>query len=421
MAESKLYFPALDGIRLFAIGAVVVHHAVYDRNSSMLLRVLGIQEGNGIGVPLFLILSGFLLTGILLNTSSVGNRYRNFLIRRCVRVFPLYYAYLVASLLVTWNTSGKAVHHMWIFAFFLQSNLFLASGGTDSRLPLFHLWTLAVQEQFYLLWPLLVWHCSTLRQVRVLCWAGVLGSLVARVALAHWWGSGQQLYMLLPSRAGELCFGGLLAVEVQDPTVFTPMLRLCALPLGVIYFTWAWRGLNFGSPKGGTFGLLLVTAFCGAIVSLGLDQGTWVYRLLSLERIASLGKKYSYGIFILHPALLMVCFAATRRGQWMRMLFEILGTAVAICASYHFYELPFLQSKVVAGMIKKAPFACPVCKSRYISRTSTGPGIWYSVILPLLGRYSWCCSDCTAHFLGRRCNGFSTLTSVRKKVADLAC
>ena len=393
-------------MRLFAIAAVVVHHAIYDRwSGSLLLRVLGLQDGNGVGVPLFLILSGLLLTSILLNTSSVRNRYRNFLIRRCLRVFPLYYAYLFAAFLLTWQINGRVVHHLWIFAFFLQSNLLHASGETGSRLPLFHLWTLAIQEQFYLLWPLLVWRCSTLKQVRILCWTGILGSFCVRLSLAQWGESGQHLYMLLPARAGELCLGGLMAIEVREPTAFTRILKLCALPLGAIYIAWAWKGLNFGSPIGGTLGLLLVTAFCGAIISLGLDEGSWIYRLLGSAQIASVGRKYSYGIFVLHPAMLLVCFAAIRRGQWLRVPIEVLGTAFLVWAVHNFYELPFLQSATIAGLIRKTAFACPLCESSKVSRIPADRGIWSRVVLPSFGRCPWRCTECTAQFRGRPRNG----------------
>src|SRR5580704_1093160 len=124
------HIPALDGVRFLAVGFVLLHHLTRGSHSSIFLHLIGLQEGNGIGPTLFFVLSGVLLTPVILNARNTEHRYRNFLLRRVLRIFPLYFAYLAAAVIATILMTGHRVQHLWVFTFFLQNTFLTAAAGT---------------------------------------------------------------------------------------------------------------------------------------------------------------------------------------------------------------------------------------------------------------------------------------------------
>jgi peptidoglycan/LPS O-acetylase OafA/YrhL len=149
------YIPQFDSLRAIAVLMVIVHHWFGEN------RILNFLPNGALGVNIFLVLSGFLITGILLkakkqsewegSTLNKATIFKNFYIRRTLRIFPIYYLFLI----ILWLLSDADIKQDGIYYFTYTSNILFYSGQFFST-HLSHLWSLAVEEQFYILWPWLI-------------------------------------------------------------------------------------------------------------------------------------------------------------------------------------------------------------------------------------------------------------------------
>src|SRR5207302_3803133 len=193
-----------------------------------------------------------------IDVRGTEHRYRNFLTRRALRIFPLYLGYLGVALVATSWLTGRHLQNLWVFAFFLQNTFLTAASKTGSVLPMYHLWTLAVQDQFYILWPLLLWRCDSVRKMRHLCVAGIILSFGARMIITHPSLTPELFGRILPARAGEMCLGALLALDLREETALSSILRKSLLPLSAILALLMWHGLSLTTSFGSVVGLQLI-------------------------------------------------------------------------------------------------------------------------------------------------------------------
>ena len=159
----RTYFPGLDGLRGIAVLLVVaVHFFPQFKMSNWAESWLAkIPENGWTGVDLFFVLSGFLITGILIDASDKPHRFRNFYMRRVLRIFPLYLGVLVVVLWLIPDVTGLELppiirtNQAWLWfhlsnvKMVLENDYIFNTGWVN----LAHLWTLAVEEHFYLVWP----------------------------------------------------------------------------------------------------------------------------------------------------------------------------------------------------------------------------------------------------------------------------
>ncbi len=209
--RSLSHIPSLDGIRALAALMVMVFHFVGHHGEPASLihaSVLGQT-----GVDLFFVLSGFLITRILLNSKDSPNYFSSFYARRALRIFPLYYAFLafyffVLPLLLQQHIPSFA-SQSWSW-FYLQNvpatfDRFTSSGPS-------HFWSLAVEEHFYLVWPLMVFLLSR-RQFKCLLVATLLLPPLLRFAfLSH----GVGVFYFTPTRMDSIGYGAVLAVVFME-------------------------------------------------------------------------------------------------------------------------------------------------------------------------------------------------------------
>jgi peptidoglycan/LPS O-acetylase OafA/YrhL len=340
------HIPALDGVRLLAVALVMLHHLTRGSQTSIVLHLMGLQVGNGLGPPLFFVLSGVLLTTVIIDARGTEHRYRNFLTRRALRILPLYLGYLGVAILATFFFTGRHFQNVWVFAFFLQNTFLTAASRTGSVLPMYHLWTLAVQDQFYILWPLLLWNCDSLRKMRYLCMAGIILSLGARIIITLPSLTPELFGRILPAQAGEMCLGALLALDLREQTALSGILRKAFLPVWAILAVWMWHGLSLTTSFGSVVGLQLIAVTSAALIAVALKPSTWTARILGSKFFALGGKKYAFAMYVFHPLMLEVCMSLPIASKGLRLTIFAISTVVISGLSYRYIESYFLHMKV---------------------------------------------------------------------------
>jgi len=198
----RRHFPVLDGLRGVAIIAVLFRHSAYifQAHGPLTRWFVPILQFGNWGVDLFFVLSGFLITGILMDTREALNRELSFYGRRILRIFPVYYLALFFFLLLEhyspWakmalNLESRADH--WCYLLYFQNWLPLWHHGDYPESIISHFWSLAVEEQFYLVWPAIVWYLSPRAIIR-LCAIALAAVFLARLGLVVHYGTGIWVY-----------------------------------------------------------------------------------------------------------------------------------------------------------------------------------------------------------------------------------
>ncbi len=310
------HIPALDGLRGLAVALVLFQHFFHGIAKGTSLAddvVFGLASRSWMGVDLFFVLSGFLITGILVQDKGSPGFYRNFYARRALRIFPAYYALLAIVYLALPRTgipeavgyaaasSGDQVWH-WTYL----SNFRIA---WNEQWYLHHVpnvfWSLAIEEQFYLIWPLVVVACSQ-RTLARLCAALFALALGLRFYLAwrpdvNWISS----FVLTPTRMDGLVLGALLAILMRrskDPAALRhrawAALAMSFAPLAALTLTRppAWRELPIQSLR-----FSAVAIFFGALLWLAVTArpGSLLQRGFASRPLVVLGK-YSYALYLWH-------------------------------------------------------------------------------------------------------------------------
>jgi peptidoglycan/LPS O-acetylase OafA/YrhL len=364
------HIPALDGVRFLAVALVMLHHLTSGSHASIVLHLLGLQAGNGIGPPLFFVLSGVLLTTVIIDARGTEHRYRNFLTRRALRIFPLYLGYLGVAMVATFWLTGRHLHNVWVFALFLQNTFLTAASKTGSVLPMYHLWTLAVQDQFYLLWPLLLWKCDSIRKMRYLCVAGIILSFGARMIITHPSLTPELFGRILPARAGEMCLGALVALDLREGTALSSLLRKTLLPLSTVLAIWMWHGLSVTTSFGSVIGLQLIAVTCAALIAAALRPSTWTARVLGSKFFALGGKKYAFAMYVFHPLMLEICMSLPIASKGLRLTLFAISTILISGLSYRYLESFFLHIKVGGTASKVDVHVSPPLETPVLLKTA---------------------------------------------------
>jgi peptidoglycan/LPS O-acetylase OafA/YrhL len=309
--------PALDGVRGLAIILVLLHQFNIVRpGSSLPARLLtAVVEPGWIGVQLFFVLSGFLITGTLLDSKASPRYFSTFYLRRFLRIFPLYYLILaVTFVLLPWLTPllgspAPAGHPQPWYWLYLQNWLPVGQGIE----PLAHTWSLAVEEQYYLLWPVAVWSLSRRGLVR-LSVGLVFGALILRVVLRAADVAPGIIYMCTATRADALAMGGLAAIALRRADWLMvlhrrlrPTVALALVALGAVVI--AGHDLARKNVVTQTVGYsVLSVVFAQLIIVIMLQtvnrRGRLLW-LLSFGPLRAVGR-VSYGMYLFHFPLHLV-------------------------------------------------------------------------------------------------------------------
>jgi peptidoglycan/LPS O-acetylase OafA/YrhL len=324
-----------DVLRAFAVLGVMFFHLGWSSFSY-----------GWLGVPFFFVLSGFLITGILLDNrnSGSGSYFFTFYTRRCLRIFPLYYLYI--AVVFGWCVWFGAQYEGWSYFMVYLQNYFL--GGNGMSLPpgmaLGHTWSLAVEEQFYMLWPLVVLFANK-QQLKALSIILIAVSVISRYWIAH--NTTYVAFAPLTSNFDTLCLGSLLALAYRESALklrdLSYSLGAAGLAVTVLAYFLPGASMN-GTDSAFMLGLALCFAgIIGLTASGHLPIPEW-------KTLSYIGR-ISYGLYIWHAFAYMVINAAAYN-HWMPDYgapvmdgIRVLLTFVFATASFHLFERPILGLK----------------------------------------------------------------------------
>ena len=341
-----VYRAEIDGLRALAVIPVICFHAGFQ-----------VFSGGYVGVDVFFVISGYLITTIIINEMAAGNfSLTRFYVRRAKRILPaLFFVMLIcmplAALFFLPIAMKDFSQSLIAVSAFASNLLFWTESGyfeqTAELKPLLHTWSLAVEEQYYIIFPLLLMMLWSLGRLSIIVLLGML--FVASFAAAEWaaYNNPAAAFYLLPMRAWELLIGAFAAFYLQRNDVpLPPLAKETGSSLGLALILIAVFAYDEATPFPGLYALLPTVGT--ALIILFAAPGTWVNRLLSLKLVVGLGL-ISYSAYLWHQPL----FAFARYNHPFEppmtvMLGLSLLTLPLAFLSWRYVETPFRRPEVPA-------------------------------------------------------------------------
>jgi peptidoglycan/LPS O-acetylase OafA/YrhL len=387
VGSSATRLPALDGLRAWVLLIVLHHFGDFSGEGPLIQYVfLFASQLAFVGLDVFFVLSGFLITRILLDTRHSQSYYRTFFARRVLRVFPVYYGFLIAYFLVvprvvSWDTGDVGVtllQHLayWTYLqnFWAGFNYFGEQVAASSFLhSTIHIWSLSVEEQFYVLWPVVVRFC-TVPALKWVCVACVLAAPVVRIVLVLTLGdSTYAAYALTPARMDGLALGALAAIVSRERGGLVS-LRRWSFPAGLVGLAVLAMLFYRGDEMNGLFLTLGLTASVYSAAALFLatlmndGKALW-HRVLCTSPLRRIGR-YSYAIYVIHFPL---GYSLNRSGIVARAWFhEWAGSAFL---AELIYSTTIMALSVGAAAVSWAIYEYPILRlARYLPYRASAPG-----------------------------------------------
>ena len=368
------HYAALDGVRGLAILLVLMHNL---NPGVPVLYFVGklqsvVSNAGWVGVQLFFVLSGFLITGLLLDSQRAANYYTSFFTRRVLRIFPLYYGVLLFMFVVLpavglqpGTVARTAQHQVWLWTYLSNWAGPLGYGVHGFA----HFWSLAIEEQFYLIWPFVV---RRLAPRQIVAWSvGIAAAAFAiRCAMQLHGVEPQKIYQFTVCRMDALALGAGVAGALRVPQWRAALQRSCrpaswaalALLVATVPLT---NGYSTLLPMTLTVGdTVLAAAFAVLILreTAGAGDDRWS-ALLSWGPLRALGK-HSYAMYVFHLPLhiwigepLLKTYANLGMPGLITVYIGVMTLAVYLCAwvSYQLFERHFLRLKGRFAADRPAP------------------------------------------------------------------
>ena len=364
------FVPALDGLRGIAIILVMLHHFTYYRPTSGIdEQIVSVLIFFWTGVDLFFVLSGFLITGILLDTRGNERYFTSFYARRILRIFPLYYLILFLALVVL--PMFPAVHTVligqdasvdlppqWPYWLYLTNFSIADRGWVHGWVDV--AWSLAIEEQFYLVWPLVIWLCPP-RLVGWLCTAIFIAEVFARSGARASDMPVLPIYVITWFRLDGLVIGALLAVALRrgimpDLGRLAPIVVIVGVA-GLVAVTILGGHTWWWNRRMQQFGYSLIAVIAGAMLVGAITRpadSLWP-RMLSAGWLRAFGK-YSYCLYLIHLPVMRAVREYVFNPEetlaiapWIgQVLFYGAATAPAFALawlSWRLFEAPILRLK----------------------------------------------------------------------------
>jgi len=362
--------PGLDGLRGVAILMVLILHfyneGIINAGYPLIGPVITKLTLSGLyGVQLFFVLSGFLITGILLGSRNDPNYFRNFYMRRFLRIFPLYYGtlcllFLVLPHVVAFDEAAKDISSRQVWLWTYLSNAPWMGRGWDSSaiFRLGHFWSLCVEEHYYIVWPLVVFKCESPRKIIRLCLLCIgIGFLIRAIHAVV--GSPELFTWSSVANIDGLALGSLLAAGLRTEAssrLITRHAPHVALFAGATFLILLFvpRRLHTGY-----YWMIIETisvTFFGGVLILVLRQTRALSALMRNQVLIAFGK-YSYGIYVIHniclplfqwlfnPKSLSTKLGSPLLAQAVFYVLAISASFLFAFMSWHLCESHFLKLK----------------------------------------------------------------------------
>ena len=356
MAKVNVRRKDIEGLRAVAVGLVVLNHA-------------GVPwlQGGYIGVDVFFVISGFLITSLLLNEANAdgGVNLMQFWARRARRILPMSIlvtvATVIAGIFMLEPDKIRELTSMGLgslgfstnFVLFFTSSEYLS--GVTSPSPLRHMWSLSVEEQFYVIWPLVVFACIAASAKRWRLWVGVVGLLAGVVSLLISSFITQDNpnagYYLPSSRFWEIAAGALLAVFGTKADALPQWLRGLSGWIGVVGIGIAAVLFNDSSVFPGYIASLPVVATVAVLIAG--DSGWGPRVMFSADSLQLLGAR-SYSVYLWHWPVLVLVEARFGTPDAAGKAALIIGVLVVSAVSYRYVEQPIRHNGWLAALPKRS-------------------------------------------------------------------
>jgi peptidoglycan/LPS O-acetylase OafA/YrhL len=372
------YNPQLDSMRALAALAIIAHHYL-------------LFPAGWIGVQFFFVLSGFLISGIVLKgkqqyqTQGMITFFKDFYKRRMLRLFPLYYGYLlILGVIFLFIHKPEALSTEWPWLLTYTLNFRWLFDSYTFHMIYGHLWSLSLEWQFYLVWPLFLWKLPECLFLKTLLWL-LPAAMVIRVVvylvcnhLQYFVGfDGNAIdealapYVLPFSHLDAFVFGALLCNkpfrEIMSKarvvyscitlTVVTGLLLVISVP-SYRLSSFGWPG-NLPQGYQWIWGYSVLNLTSAAIIANLLEQkDVWLFSFTKLRLFQYLGK-ISYGMYVYHPIIIFSVMAFSAKmyafpgSKILELLIVIALTTVTAHFSYEFWEKRFIKKRTVPTPLTK--------------------------------------------------------------------
>ena len=343
MKQSSIYFIQLDALRAISVLMVLFYHWLPS------VTFFHTHQIGPYGVSVFFVLSGFLITrGLLVDKDhvdsdkkTVANRFKNFILKRSLRIFPIYYLLLAFLFALNFETIRSEIHWHILYS---SNILYFVNGAFSNGLA--HLWSLAVEEQFYIIWPIILLFIPKKHLLTTLLICILLGSMNFYLLAGVPQGT-----LLMPARIDAFAWGGLLAYALHRQHNFltrffsSKWILLFSSMLFLVAELDIFSTLNpLKQP------LFYLSVTCIILVLCDGVRG-WAGGVLSLPPLLYLGK-VSYGIYLYHnvmqwllPYFFKLLHLPFPDKQWGKFTLLLIVTLIVSTLSYYFIEKPILRFK----------------------------------------------------------------------------
>jgi len=342
------YYKNLDGVRAVAALMVMTLHFFQGIkiDTPLLKTLFRLSYLGQTGVDLFFVLSGFLITRILLNSKNEQNYFRNFYTRRTLRIFPLYYLFLAIYYFISpWIFNNERISFADQIYYWIYLQNFAMTFGWSSLGPT-HFWTLSIEEHFYLFWPVVIFYFSNRNVLRIIVLI-IVGAILLRIVMLA---SSYNVGWFTLTNFDSLAIGALLSLlelkgyfKKENASFFKILTVTIFIPtffLWMLYTTEA----NFAMQViKNTLLSFFFFALIGSILSM--NQNHSVNRFLQSTFLTHSGK-ISYGLYVYHLlAFRLVGFFLNSKFWELNMIIEFSLTYLLATLSYYLYEVKFLNLK----------------------------------------------------------------------------
>lgn len=330
----------LDGLRGVAIIFVLLYHLF---NFGILYPFFWF---GWIGVDLFFVLSGFLITNLLLSTKNFNGYYKTFLLRRALRILPLYYLVVVLFAIIAPHFSTTKWFSEYQIFFWTHTSNFLFLNKGFFR-PLGHFWSLAIEEQFYLIWPFFVLYLKSKQLIGVSAILIIISILIRSI-----WSENPFISYGMPlAHLDGLLIGSVISAALRtDKThLFTTNINYIFIFCGLAFATFIAYGFYSKSElHSNPLSITVASFFFGCVLIRCLGCG-WMAKMFSNSILVYFGK-YSYGIYIFNSLFYHFAnWVGVDKCNGNQKLFfytlVLLLTLFVSYMSYNFFEIKFLNLK----------------------------------------------------------------------------